>query len=144
MYAAVTVAACQRDACQHQGYTSEHYGGDALAENQDAEHDRNDGQQVGGCRSEGHALRMTVFRILRCLQPQPLAWLSVSRRAGSRTVPGPPARSRAARLPLLQDGELVAQDQDHGGLLRLLTPGQLQPRGRSRYQEEHEPQGHDR
>jgi len=46
-------------------------------------------------------------------------------------------------LPPLQDGELVAQDQDLGGLLRLLTPGQPQPRGQSRNQEEHEPQAHD-
>jgi len=30
---------------------------------------------------------------------------------------------RAARLPPLQDRELVAQDQDFGGLPRLLTPG---------------------
>jgi hypothetical protein len=56
MYVAVTVTTCQRDACQHQGYTSEHHGGDALAENQDAEHDRNDGQQVGHCRGDGRAL----------------------------------------------------------------------------------------
>ena len=34
---------------------------------------------------------------------------------------------RAARLPPLQDGELVAQDQDLCGLPRLLTPGQPQP-----------------
>ncbi len=34
---------------------------------------------------------------------------------------------RAARLPPLQDGELVAQDQDLCGLPRLLTPRQLQP-----------------
>jgi hypothetical protein len=30
---------------------------------------------------------------------------------------------RATRLPPLQCGELVAQDQDFGGLPRLLTPG---------------------
>jgi hypothetical protein len=47
-------------------------------------------------------------------------------------------------LPTLQDVELVAQDQDLGGLPRLLTPGQTQLRGQSRYQEEHEPQAHDR
>ena len=29
----------------------------------------------------------------------------------------------------LQDGEMVAQDQDLGGLPRLLAPGQPQPRG---------------
>ena len=52
-----------------------------------------------------------------------------------------PGQVRAARLPPMQDGELMAQDQDLGGLLRLLTPGQ-QPRGESRDQEEHEPQAH--
>jgi hypothetical protein len=35
-----------------------------------------------------------------------------------------PVQLRAARLPPLQDRELVAQDQDLGGLPRLLTPGQ--------------------
>jgi len=33
-----------------------------------------------------------------------------------------PVQLRAARLPPLQDGELVAQDQDLRGLLHLLTP----------------------
>jgi hypothetical protein len=37
--------------------------------------------------------------------------------------------SFSTRLPPLQDGELVAQDQDLGGLPRRLTPGQPQPRG---------------
>jgi hypothetical protein len=55
-----------------------------------------------------------------------------------------PGQVRAARLPPMQDGELMAQDQDLGGLLRLLTLGQPQPRGQSRNQEEHEPQAHDR
>jgi len=40
-----------------------------------------------------------------------------------------PVQLRALRLLPLQDGELVAQDQDLGGLPRLLTPGQPQPRG---------------
>jgi len=38
----------------------------------------------------------------------------------------------------LQDGELVAQDQDLRSLLRLVTPGQLKPRGDSRDQEKHD------
>jgi hypothetical protein len=38
-----------------------------------------------------------------------------------------PGQVRVARLPPLQDGELVTQDQDLGGLPRLLTPGQPQP-----------------
>jgi hypothetical protein len=40
-----------------------------------------------------------------------------------------PAQLRAARLPPLQDRELVAQDQDLGGIPCLRTPGQPQPRG---------------
>ncbi len=54
-----------------------------------------------------------------------------------------PVQLRAARPPL-QDRELVAKDQDFGGLPRLLTPGQPQPCGQSRNQEEHEPQARDR
>jgi hypothetical protein len=55
-----------------------------------------------------------------------------------------PVQPRAARLPPLQDGELMAQDQDLRGLPRILTLGQPQPRGDPRDQEEHEPQAHDR
>jgi hypothetical protein len=33
----------------------------------------------------------------------------------------------AARLPPLQDGEVVAQDQDFGGFPRLLAPGRPHP-----------------
>jgi hypothetical protein len=47
------------------------------------------------------------------------------------------------RLPPLQYGELVAQDQDLGDLPRILTPGPPQPRGDPRDQEEYEPQAHD-
>jgi len=36
-------------------------------------------------------------------------------------------RQSARRLPPLPDGELVAQDQDLGGLPRILTLGQAQP-----------------
>jgi hypothetical protein len=43
------------------------------------------------------------------------------------------------RLPPLQDGELMAQDQDFRGLPRILAPRQLQPCGDARDQEEHEP-----
>src|SRR5450755_4016040 len=49
-----------------------------------------------------------------------------------------------ARMLSLQDRELVAQDQDLGGLPRLLTPGQPQPGGHPRDQEEDEAQAHDR
>jgi hypothetical protein len=37
-----------------------------------------------------------------------------------------PGQARAARLPSLQHGELVAQDQDLGNTPRLLAPGQPQ------------------
>jgi hypothetical protein len=55
-----------------------------------------------------------------------------------------PVQLRAARLMALQDGELVAQDQDLGGLPRILAPGQPRPREHPRDQEEGEPQAHDR
>jgi len=48
---------------------------------------------------------------------------------GREQGPVRPVQRRAALPPPLQDGELVAQDQDFGGLPRLLTPGQPQPRG---------------
>ena len=44
----------------------------------------------------------------------------------------------------LQDGELVAQDQDLSSLPCFRTPGQPQPCGQPRDQEEHQPQAHDR
>jgi hypothetical protein len=53
-----------------------------------------------------------------------------------------PVQFRAARLPTLQYGELMAQDQDLCDPPRLLTPGQ--PCGDPRDQEEEEPQAHDR
>ncbi len=55
-----------------------------------------------------------------------------------------PVQVRAARPMALQDGELVAQDQDLGGVPRFVAPGQPQPRGYPRDQEENEPQAHDR
>jgi len=63
---------------------------------------------------------------------------------GREQGPVRPVQLRVARLPPLQDGELMAQDQDFRGLPRLLTPGQPEPRGDPRDQEEHEPQAHDR
>ena len=39
-----------------------------------------------------------------------------------------PVQLWPARLPPLQDGELVAQDQDLSGLPYLLAPGEPQPR----------------
>jgi hypothetical protein len=63
---------------------------------------------------------------------------------GRQERPVRPVQVRAAWLAPLQDGELVAQEQDLRGLARFLTPGQLQPRGHPCDQEEHEPQAHDR
>ena len=61
-------------------------------------------------------------------QPQPLA-AGFRYHAEQRREQGPvhPAQLWAARLPPLQDGELVAQDQDLGGLPRPFTSGQPQP-----------------
>ncbi len=47
----------------------------------------------------------------------------------ARECPLRPVQPRAARLPPLQYGELVAQDQDLCGLPCLLMPGEPQPRG---------------
>jgi hypothetical protein len=63
---------------------------------------------------------------------------------GREQCPVRPGQVRAAQLPSLQDGELVAQDQDLCGLPRLLTPGHPQPRGHPRDEKESEPQAHDR
>ena len=68
--------------------------------------------------------------------------ITLTRAASSARVR--PRQLRAARRLALQDHELVAQDQDLGGLPRILTPGQPQPRGGPGDQEEDEPQAHDR
>ena len=57
---------------------------------------------------------------------------------------GGPGQVRTARLSPLQDGELVAQDQDLCGLPCPLTQGQPKPRGYPRDEKEGEPQAHDR
>jgi hypothetical protein len=59
-------------------------------------------------------------------------------------VPGLPVQARAARLPPLQDGELVAQDQDLGGLPGFLMPGHSLSGCHPRDQEEDEQKAHDR
>jgi hypothetical protein len=55
-----------------------------------------------------------------------------------------PVQPRATWPPPLQDGDLMAQDQDLRSLPGLLTPGQAQVRCDLRGQEEHEPRAHDR
>ena len=81
---------------------------------------------------------------VRCdQQPQPLALRFRYHTQQSREQsPVRPVHARAAQLPPLQDSELVAQDQDLRGLPCLLTPGQPQPHGHPR-DEEDEPQAHD-
>src|ERR1039457_1949685 len=63
-------------------------------------------------------------------KPQPVA-ARFGYHAEQRHEEGPvrPVQLRAARLPPLQDRELVAQDQDFGRLPHLLVPRQPQPRG---------------
>jgi hypothetical protein len=78
-------------------------------------------------------------------QPQPLAArlrYHACQNREQRAVR--PRQLRAGRRLALQDQDLVAQDQDLGDLPRILTPGQPQPRGDPRDQEEYEPQAHDR
>jgi hypothetical protein len=58
---------------------------------------------------------------------------------GREQCPVRPGQVRAERLPPLQDGELVAQDQDLCGPPCLLTPGQPQPRDDPRDDKEGEP-----
>src|ERR1017187_4439425 len=55
-------------------------------------------------------------------QPQPVAaGFRYHAEQGREQGPVRPGQNRAARLPPLQDGELVAQDQDLGGFPRLLA-----------------------
>jgi hypothetical protein len=85
------------------------------------------------CTNLAAQRRRTMPRASAGSSPQRLAAgalgaaLSASRRTGSRAAPVPPAQVQAARLPLLQYNELVAQDQDLCGLPRLLTLRQPQP-----------------
>jgi hypothetical protein len=63
-------------------------------------------------------------------KPQPVAaGFRYHAEQGREQGPVRPGQLRTARLPPLQDRELVAEDQDFGGLPHLLTPGQPQPRG---------------
>jgi hypothetical protein len=63
-------------------------------------------------------------------QPHPVAArFGYYAEQGRDQGPVRPVQVRATRLPPPQDRELAAQDQDLGGLPRLLTPGQPQPRG---------------
>ena len=78
-------------------------------------------------------------------QPQPMAArFRYHAEQGREQGTVRPVQSRAAWPPPLQDGELMAQDQDLRGLPRILTPRQPQPHCDPRDQEEHEPQAHDR
>jgi len=95
--------------------------------------------------------RRTISRCQRRIvsggdqQPQPLApRFRYHAEQSCEQCPVRPVQVRAARLPLLQHDELVAQDQDLCGLPCLLTPAQPQPRGYPRDEKEGEAQAHDR
>jgi len=63
-------------------------------------------------------------RVRRDQQPQrPATSVRYHAEQGGEHGPVRPVEHRSTRLPSLQDGELVAQDQDLGGLPRLLAPG---------------------
>jgi len=53
--------------------------------------------------------------------------LGITPEQGRGQGPVGPVQIRVAGLPPLPDGELVAQDQDLGGLPGFLTPEQPQP-----------------
>jgi hypothetical protein len=84
-------------------------------------------------------------RVRSYQQPQPLTTCFRDHaEQGHKQGPIRPGQLRTAWLPPLQDGELVAQDQDLGGLPGVITPRQPQPGGRPRRQEKDESQAHDR
>ena len=63
-------------------------------------------------------------------QPQPVpAGFRYHGEQSRQECPVRPVQPRVARLPSLQYGELVAQEQDLCGLPSLLTPGEPQPGG---------------
>jgi hypothetical protein len=98
----------------------------------------------GGPAAAGDVAVPAQDRVRGDQQPQsPAARFRYHTERGGEQGPVRPLQLRATRLPLLQDRELMAQDQDLGGLPRLLTPGQPQPCD-LRGQEENEPQAHDR
>jgi hypothetical protein len=57
-------------------------------------------------------------------QPEPLATgFRYNAEHGREQGPVRPGQLRRARLMALQDGDRVAQDQDLGGLPRIIAPG---------------------
>ena len=64
---------------------------------------------------------------------------ALARQQDREQCPVRPVQARATRLPPLQYGELVAQDQDLGDPPRLPAPGQPQPCSGSCDQEKDEP-----
>ena len=83
------------------------------------------------------------FRVTSSRRPRRRALGITASRAASKARSAQFSRG-ATWPPPLQDGELMAKDQDLRGLPRILAPGQPQPRFDPRDQEEHEPQAHDR
>lgn len=99
----------------------------------------------GGPAATGDVAVPPQDRVRVDQQPQtPAPRFGYHAEQGHKQGPVRPIQVRAAWLPPLQDGELVAQDQDLGGLPGLLTPRQPQPGGRPRGQDKDEPQAHDR
>jgi hypothetical protein len=88
--------------------------------------------QPGGPAAADDVAAPARDRVRGHQQPQALAprFRYRAKQAGSRPVR--PAQLRAPSLLPLQDGELVAQDQDLGSLSRLLTPAQNSNRHRRR------------
>jgi hypothetical protein len=83
-------------------------------------------------------LMISVNAVLRSRKPR-FSWL----RYTARKLPCMQVKTGISTQSYGNFG-LVAQDQDLGGLPRFLTPGQPQPRGHPREQEEDEPQAYDR
>jgi hypothetical protein len=82
----------------------------------------------GGPAAAGDVAVPAQDRVRGDQQPQPVpAGFRYHAQQGREQCPVRPVQVQAGRLPPLQDGELVAQDQDLGGLPSLLTLRQPQP-----------------
>jgi len=95
---------------------------------------------IGRCRGCQHAIVSGGDQ-----HPQPLATrFPDDAEQGREQCPIRLVQLRVVRLMAVQDGDLVAQEQNPGGPPRLLAAGQPQPRDHLRDQEEDKPQAHDR
>jgi hypothetical protein len=71
MFAVGSAAACQRYPEQHQGDTGKHSHGDGLVKDEDAEDDRDHGQQIGHRRGHGRSLDGDDLVIQHVREPGP-------------------------------------------------------------------------